>query len=72
MKITAQITIDCDSYFEEKREPKTTEDWAEFLSNHFITDSNIIGEAIEDESGSDYAFADMISINSFEIEVTNF
>lgn len=62
MKITLQIEVEFESWFDKDREPKTNEEWVDFFAEHFISASSVIG----DDEG---LFQDMISIKGCNIEI---
>jgi len=64
MKKTLTIELDFESWFDESREPKTNDEWAEFFSRFLINESAIIG--VEDDE-----FQDMVAIRSFSVEVVD-
>lgn len=64
MKATLKIEIKFESFFDPEREPKTKEDWAMFMSQNLISDSNLIGELVN-------LHQDMIFLQSFNVECLN-
>lgn len=64
MKAVLKIELEFESWFEDEREPKSKEEWADFFTNHLITESSILG--IDDGENQD-----MISMSGFSIECTD-
>ena len=64
MKIKFTVELDFESWFNENREPKTKDEWVNFLNNFYVPESGILG--VEDDD-----FQDMICINRWNIEVTD-
>jgi len=64
MKKNLTIELDFESWFDENREPRTDDEWAEFFSRFLITESQVIG--VEDDE-----FQDMVAIRSFSVEVVD-
>lgn len=61
MKAIIKFEIEFESWFDDDREPKTKEEWADFFMEYFATDSGIIGE----ERGD---YQDMVEIERFTTE----
>lgn len=61
MKVTLKIELEFDSWFEDEREPKTNEDWAEFFSTNLMPEGSILGT-------DDGENQDIIALNSYNIE----
>lgn len=61
MKVVLKIELEFESWFEDEREPKTQEDWADFFNNNLIPESSLLGV-------DDGKFKDMIALLSYNIE----
>lgn len=61
MKVTLQIEIDFESWFDEDREPKSKKEWAEFFSKNFVPEGSVIGVYDEDHH-------DIIAMNSINVK----
>ena len=61
MKVTLKIELEFESWFEDSKEPKTKEEWAEFFSNNLMPEGSILGV-------DDGEYQDMISIKTYNIE----
>ena len=60
MKATLEITVNFESWFDDDREPKTKEEWAEFFSQYFITENGVIG--------LDGEYQDLVLLEGFSVE----
>jgi len=60
MKKTLTIELDFESWFDESREPKTNDEWAEFFSTFLIKEGGVIGEN-----------SDMVAIEKFSVDVSD-
>lgn len=41
MKIYCPVVIDCESWFDEDKEPKTKQEWHDFLSLYLFSESSV-------------------------------
>ena len=64
MRIEFTVSFDYNSWFEKSREPKTKAEWEDFLTQHFLPESGVIGI----EEGE---YQDIIDINpkTYKVEV---
>ena len=61
MKVILKIELEFESWFEDEREPKSKEEWAEFFNNNLMPEGSVIGV-------DDGEYQDMIAISSYNIE----
>jgi hypothetical protein len=64
MKVSLKVNIEFESWFENKREPKTKEQWADFFKNYLMPESSIIGV-------DDGEYQDMIAMSNYDIKCEN-
>jgi hypothetical protein len=64
MKVTLKIELEFESWFEEEREPKSKEEWAEFFNEYLMPEGFILGV-------DDGEFQDMVAMSSYIIECTD-
>lgn len=64
MKVVLKIELEFESWFEEEREPKSKEEWADFFSNNLMPEGSILGV-------DDGEFQDMVTLSSYNIECTD-
>ena len=64
MKVVLKIEIDFESWFDEEREPKSKEEWADFFNDNLRPESSILGV----DAGE---FQDMVALLSYNIECTD-
>ena len=61
MKVTLKIELEFESWFEDDREPKSKEEWADFFSRHLMPEGSILG--VDDGENQD-----MIALSSYNME----
>ena len=61
MKVTLKIELEFESWFEDEREPKTNDEWADFFNNNLMPEGSILGV-------DDGKFHDMIALSNYNIE----
>ena len=64
MKVVLKIELEFESWFEDEREPKSKEEWADFFNNNLMPESSILGV-------DDGEFQDMVALSSYNIECTD-
>ena len=64
MKVILKIELEFESWFEDEREPKTKEEWAQFCNTHLMPEGSILGI----DNGE---YKDMIALSCYNIECTD-